>query len=75
MFQDKNTLVYDCDIIVIANKFLWKYLRQNKVNLLKWGPTDPTLSEKKKKRYYIILANWLFSFCCFLIFEEKINKT
>ena len=50
MFQDKNTLVYDCDIIVIANKFLWKYLRQNKVNLLKWGPTDPTLSEKKKKK-------------------------
>ena len=49
MFQLKNTLVNDGDIKVIANKFQWKYLSQDIVNLLVYGPDRPYFKQKQKK--------------------------
>ena len=46
---------------MIANKFEWKYLRQNKVNLLVYGPEQPQFKQKQKNN---ITKFWLFSVFC-----------
>ena len=45
-----------------------------KAKLICWstGPTDPILSNNRK--YYKILANWLFLIYYLLLFEKKIKK-
>ena len=47
LYFKKNTLVNDGNMKVIANKFLWKYLRQNKVNLLVYGSDRPYFKKQK----------------------------
>ena len=37
----------DREIKVMANKFSWEYLRQNKLICWSTVPTDPTLSKNK----------------------------
>ena len=55
----KTILVNDSDIKVIANKFKWKYLRQEEVNLLVYGPEQPLFEQKQKNN---IAKFWLTGF-------------
>ena len=48
MLVKTNTLLNDGDIKVIANKFRWRYLKQDQLNLLSTSPADATLSKNKK---------------------------
>ena len=38
----------DADIKVMANKLKWKYLKQNKVNVLVYWPDRPYFKQKQK---------------------------
>ena len=58
----KNSLVNDGNIKVIANKFWWKYLRQDKVNLLVYRPDRPYFKQKQKNdTAKLLIFNLLYS--------------
>ena len=58
----------DRDIKVMANKFSWEYLRQNKLTCWSTGPTDPTLRKNKtmiiQNFGQLAFLNLLFSAFC-----------
>ena len=67
----------DREIKVMANKFSWEYLRQNKLICWSTGPTDPTLSKNKTMilQNFGQLAFFKSVIFCFLKKKEiKYNK-